>query len=148
MHPHQLVLPEQFSLGDTSFLPTMEAVTESPVTDGNKLELLLNGDQFHPAQLRAIRAATKTITYAQYYYEDGRISRDIAAALSERCAQGVRGHILLDAFGTLMMPGEQIARLDGPARRQRPDAHRHRRHALDRHHDLRGEQPAGHDTIA
>lgn len=40
VQPHHLVLPEQFSLGDTSFLPTMEAVTGSPATDGNKLGLL------------------------------------------------------------------------------------------------------------
>src|SRR5262245_21961517 len=92
---HKLVLPERFSLGDASFLPTMEAVTGSPVTEGNRVDLLLNGDNIFPAHLRAIRAATKTITYAQYYYEDGPISRDLAMAFSERCQQGVIAHVLL-----------------------------------------------------
>ena len=88
---------------DASFLPTLEAYT-STARGGNRATLLLNGDNIFPAQLAAIRAARTSITYAQYFYEEGPIGREIADALAERCRAGVRAHILLDGFGTLAMP--------------------------------------------
>ena len=63
-----------------------------------------NGDQIFAAQLEAIRSARVTISYAQYFYEEGPIGREIAEALAERCRAGVRAHILLDGFGALAMP--------------------------------------------
>jgi cardiolipin synthase A/B len=88
---------------DRSFLPTIEAYT-STAHGGNSATLLLNGDQIFPAQLEAIRAARQTISYAQYFYEEGPIGQEIAEALAERCRAGVRGHILLDGFGALAIP--------------------------------------------
>jgi len=88
---------------DPSFLPTIEAYT-STARGGNSTTLLLNGDQIFPAQLDAIRSARVTISYAQYFYEEGPIGREIAEALAERCGAGVRAHILLDGFGALAMP--------------------------------------------
>src|SRR5512145_458515 len=88
---------------DPSFLPTIEAYT-STARGGNSTTLLLNGDQIFPAQLEAIRSARVTISYAQYFYEEGPIGREIAEALAERCGAGVRAHILLDGFGALAMP--------------------------------------------
>jgi cardiolipin synthase len=98
------VLP-QLAVADSSFLPTLEAYT-STALDGNAVELLLNGDEIFPAALSAIRSARETITYAQYFYEEGDIGLEVAEALSERCRAGVRVHILLDGFGTLLIPAE------------------------------------------
>jgi cardiolipin synthase len=97
-----LELPE-LAAEDPSFLPTIEAYT-STAHGGNSATLLLNGDQIFPAQLAAIRSARVTISYAQYFYEEGPIGLEIAEALAERCRAGVRAHILLDGFGTLAMP--------------------------------------------
>jgi cardiolipin synthase A/B len=97
-----LELP-QLAAEDASFLPTIEAYT-STAHGGNRATLLLNGDRIFPAQLEAIRSARVTISYAQYFYEEGPIGREIAEALAERCRAGVRGHILLDGFGALTMP--------------------------------------------
>jgi cardiolipin synthase len=95
----------QLAVADPSFLLTMEAYTASAHA-GNIVDLLLNGDQIFPAALDAIRSARKTITYAQYFYEEGQIGLELAEALAERCRAGVRTHILLDGFGTLLMPGQ------------------------------------------
>jgi len=89
---------------DPSFLLTLEAYTTAAL-DGNTVDLLLNGDQIFPAALAAIRGARETITYAQYFYEEGAIGLEVAEALAERCRAGVRVHILLDGFGTLYIPG-------------------------------------------
>jgi cardiolipin synthase len=96
------------NLGEPSFFPTIEAHAQAPIVAGNRLTLLLNGDQIYPAVLRAIRGARSTITYAQYSYEDGQIAKDLAGALAERCRAGVRVHVLLDSVGTLQMPREYV----------------------------------------
>ena len=98
VQPH-LTLPE-LAIADPAFLPTMEAYT-STALGGNTVDVLLNGDQIFPAALAAIRSARTSITYAQYFYEEGSIGLELAEALAERCRAGVRAHILLDGFGTL-----------------------------------------------
>jgi cardiolipin synthase A/B len=93
---------------DPSFIPTIEAYASAPGSRGNSVQLLLNGDQIFPAQLAAIRSAKRTITYAQYFYEEGPIPEEIAEAIAERCRAGVRAHVLLDGFGTLYMPAKYV----------------------------------------
>ena len=106
VNPH-LVLPP-LQLGEPSFFPTLEAYSNAPILARNGVDVLLNGEEIFPAMLDAIRSARKTITYEQYYYEDGPVARDIAEALAERCRAGVGTNILLDAFGTLSMPAEYV----------------------------------------
>ncbi len=106
VHPH-LSLP-QVTLGEPSFFPTLEAYADSPIVGGNAVQVLLNGEEIFPSMLDAIRGARKTITFAQYYWEEGPVSRDTADALAERCRAGVGVDVLLDAFGTLTMPREQL----------------------------------------
>jgi len=101
--PSHFAVPN-LAADDPAFIPTIEAYTVAPVGGGNLVDVLLNGDQIFPAQLAAIRSARATITYAQYFYEDGPIAREIAEAFADRCRAGVRAHILLDGFGTLLMP--------------------------------------------
>ena len=107
VQPH-LALPV-VSLGEPSFFPTLEAYASAPIIAGNRVELLLNGEQIFPAKLDAIRSARRTITYAQYFLEDGPVVREIVEALAERCRAGVGVNVLLDAFGTLGMPGEYVS---------------------------------------
>jgi cardiolipin synthase len=106
VHPH-IVLPN-LQLGEPSFFPTLEAYTSAPILGRNAVDVLLNGEEIFPAMIEAIRGARKTITYAQYYFEDGPVARDMAEAFAERCRAGVGASILLDAFGTLTMPAEFI----------------------------------------
>jgi len=104
---HQPVLQvPNLQVGHATFASTVAAYTGSAVVGGNRVEILLNGDQIFPAKLRAIRSARKTINYAQYVFEDGQPAADIARALAERCRAGVRVNVLLDAIGALAMSEE------------------------------------------
>jgi cardiolipin synthase len=104
VYPHLSLPPVQ--LGEPSFFPTLEAFTSAPIVGGNRIDVLENGEEIFPAMLDAIRAARRTITYAQYFYEDGLVARELAEALAERCRAGVGVSVLLDGFGTLNMPLE------------------------------------------
>jgi cardiolipin synthase len=106
VHPH-IVLPN-LQLGEPSFFPTIEAYTSAPIAARNAVDVLLNGEEIFPAMIDAVRAARTSITYAQYYFEDGPVARDLVEAFAERCRAGVGASILLDAFGTLDMPAEYI----------------------------------------
>ncbi|HTI56200.1 MAG TPA: phospholipase D-like domain-containing protein [Verrucomicrobiae bacterium] len=104
VQPH-LELPA-LTMGEPAFRSTLVAYTGSAVVPGNRVELLLNGDQIFPAKIAAIRAARKSITYAQYVFEEGAPAADTAQALAERCRAGVTVHVLLDAVGALAMPSQ------------------------------------------
>lgn len=101
--PTPIVFP-QVSIEEPSFAPTMEAYTAAPVRWGNRVDVLLNGEQIFPAQLEAIRSARKTFTYAQYVYETGPPAQALLKAMSERCRAGVHGHVLVDGVGSSAMP--------------------------------------------
>ena len=88
------------AVGEPSFFPTIEAHTDAPIVGGNRIDILLNGDETFPVMLRDIKKAKSTITFAQYLYEDGAIARELAGAFAERCRAGVKGQILLDSHGT------------------------------------------------
>src|SRR5919109_5146137 len=99
----------QIVVGEPSFFGTIEAHTDSPIVSGNRIEVLLNGDETFPVMLRDIRRAKATITFAQYLYEDGSIARELAQAFAERCRAGVKADILLDSHGSGKAPPDVIA---------------------------------------
>jgi cardiolipin synthase len=98
--------PPRVAVGDPSFGPTLEAYTAAPIRSGNRVEVLLNGEQIFPAQLEAIRSAHISFTYAQYLFETGPPANALVRAMSERCQAGVHGHILIDGVGSDNMPSE------------------------------------------
>jgi cardiolipin synthase A/B len=97
-------------VGEATFFPTIAAHTDAPIMGGNKIEVLLNGEQTFPAMLKAIRGARKSITYAQYLYQDGAIAYELAEAFAERCRAGLTVKLLLDSHGGGKIP-EDIPQL-------------------------------------
>jgi len=101
-------IPE-ITLGETAFFPTIEAYTDASIITGNRIDILLNGDETFPAMLREIKRAKSTITFAQFLYEDGAIAREFAETFAERCRKGVIVDILLDNYGSSKMPSDIIS---------------------------------------
>jgi cardiolipin synthase A/B len=109
-HEPVLQLPA-LEVGHPTFAATLAAYAGSAVVFGNRIEILLNGDEIFPAKLRAIKAAKKSINYAQYVWEEGQPSEDVANALADRCRAGVAVNVLLDGVGALSMPAEYRQRM-------------------------------------
>ncbi len=93
-------------VGEPSFFRTIEAHTDAPIVGGNRIAVLLNGDETFPTMLRDIRAAKSSITFAQYLYEGGSIARELAQAFAERGRAGVKVNILLDDHGSGSAPSD------------------------------------------
>lgn len=86
-------------ISDPKFRQVTSELLGSPVTSGNRVTTLIDGDQIFPAMLRAIRSARRTITFETYIFEKGEIPQRFAAALAERARAGVKVHVILDAIG-------------------------------------------------
>ena len=102
VQPH-LDLPD-LQIAEPSFRAALVGYTGGAVVGGNRVDVLLNGEEIFPAKLEAIRSARKTITYAQYVFEEGAPAADTAQALAERCRAGVKVHVLIDTVGSLLIP--------------------------------------------
>jgi cardiolipin synthase len=98
--PPRYGLDHEFGVDSPEFLTTFAGATGVPFADGNRVDLLNNGDEFYPVMLRDIAAAQASITVEAYIYWEGHIGRAFAEALAERARAGVRVKILLDAIGS------------------------------------------------
>ena len=93
----------ELDVGTPDFLRALEALTGAPVTEGNDLRVLTNGDEIFPVVLETIAAASKTLNLLTFVYWRGEIAVQVAEAVSERSRAGVRCSVLLDAFGAARM---------------------------------------------
>ncbi|HEX4942378.1 MAG TPA: phospholipase D-like domain-containing protein [Actinomycetota bacterium] len=78
---------------------TLEGVIGVPATEGNLVDVLVNGDRIFPAMLEAIGEARRTIDLLTFVYWRGGIGTRFAEALSDKAGSGVRVRVLLDAWG-------------------------------------------------
>ena len=88
VQPH-LQIPD-LQITEPSFRATLVDYTGGAVLGGNKVDILLNGEEIFPAKLEAIRAARKSITYAQYVFEDGPPAADTARSEERRVGKECR----------------------------------------------------------
>lgn len=101
--PMRYHMRHQFAVRDLAFQQTMYALTGASLTEGNRVDILKNGDEIFPSMLAAIRSAKKTINLEFYIYWDGEIGRTFAEALAERARAGVAVKVILDAVGSAQM---------------------------------------------
>lgn len=116
---------------------TLEGVLGVPATEGNRIDVLRNGDEIFPAMLDAITGAEHTIDFLTFVYWAGDIGTVVARALAERARAGVRVRVLLDALGARTMDRDLIdlmadqgvqVRWFRPLHRFRPGQLNHRTH--------------------
>ena len=82
---------------------TLEGVIGVPATEGNRVEVLRNGDEIFPAMLEAIDQAEHTIDFLTFVYWAGEVGEEFGRHLCDRARAGVRVRVLLDAWGAHTM---------------------------------------------
>lgn len=82
-----------------------------PWREGNRYQLLVDGEQFFPAMLDAIAQARSHVLLEFYLFESGEIADQFIAALLAACARGVQVYLLLDDFGALKLARRDRLRL-------------------------------------
>jgi len=107
--PKQTVyeLPHDFRVTDPTFLPS--ALPAGPLTTGNRITILENGDGIFPPMLAAIAAAQKTVNFEAYIFYSDSVGTRFRDAFIERASHGVEVRVLLDAVGS---PGRKLKASD------------------------------------
>ena len=74
-------------------------VTHRPLLRGNKIDVLINGEEAYPAILKAIHEAKRSITLATYIFDSDKLGISIVDALVLAQSRGVEVRVLIDAVG-------------------------------------------------
>src|ERR1035437_1689798 len=74
-------------------------VVTQPLTAGNKIEPLVNGDEAFPAMLAAIESAKKSVTLCTYIFDNDASGKQFVAALERAVQRGVAVRVLIDSAG-------------------------------------------------
>ena len=93
------------------YTAVVESVTESPLTKGNKVTLLMDGPATYDAMFEAIRRAKDHINLETFILEDDEVGKKFTDLLLEKQAEGVQVNIIYDSVGSITTPESFFQRL-------------------------------------
>ncbi len=82
------------------YTAVVESVTESPLTKGNKVTLLIDGPATYAAMFEVIRGAKDHINLETFILEDDEIGKKFTDLLLRKQAEGVQVNIIYDSMGS------------------------------------------------
>lgn len=85
--------------------------SKTPLTIGNQVKVLFNGEEKYPELLEALRHATHHIHIQYYIYEDDVIGNKIRDILIQKANQGVKVRFIYDDFGSSSIRGKFVRTL-------------------------------------
>lgn len=83
-----------------------------PQREGNRFELLIDGEYFFPAMLRSIENAQRYVLLEMYLMESGRVADAFIDACVAAAAREVAVYLLLDGYGSKALAATDRARLE------------------------------------
>ena len=86
------------------FSAVVETITEAPMTKGNRVTLLTDGQATYAAMFRAICNAKDHINLESYIFENDEAGRTFADRLLQKQAEGVQVRIIYDSLGSIKTP--------------------------------------------
>jgi cardiolipin synthase len=72
----------------------------SSISDGNEVQILVNGEEKFPAVLKALKEAKNHIHMEYYIFEDEQIGNQIKDILIQKAKEGVEVRFIYDDFGS------------------------------------------------
>jgi cardiolipin synthase len=82
------------------FVRVLESTCQTHLEEGNRVDILTDGDMFYQAMLEEIRGARETINMECYIFKKGVIGDAFIDALCDRAKAGVRVTLVMDAIGS------------------------------------------------
>ncbi|MFK3907674.1 cardiolipin synthase ClsB [Pseudomonas monteilii] len=80
-----------------------------PWTDGNHVDLLINGEAFYPRVFEVMAAAREEILFETFIIYDDKVGKELRAVLIAAAQRGVRVEVVVDGYGTAELPDGFIA---------------------------------------
>lgn len=88
-----------------------QAISDSPLLAGNRVQLLQDGPATYQAMFAAIAAAHDHINMETYIVEDDEVGKRFADVLIDKQRAGVQVNLIRDSVGTLDTPSAYFTRL-------------------------------------
>lgn len=92
-------------------IAVVESVTESPLTKGNKVTLLADGQATYAAMFKVLQNSKNHINLESYIIEDDETGRKFADLLLQKQAHGVQVNLIYDSVGSMNTPASFFQRL-------------------------------------
>ena len=89
----------------------VESVTESPLTKGNKVTLLADGQAAYAAMFKAMQSARDHINLETFIIDDDDVGRKFSDLLLKKQAEGVQVNLIYDSVGSFTNPAAFFQRL-------------------------------------
>jgi cardiolipin synthase len=102
MPSYEITHPEELPPNQSEeFLCLLESLADAKINRRGTFEVFTNGKNFYPAELEAIRNATRSVNLEAYIYQKSKIGGMYLEAMTERARAGVKVNVVLDAFGSI-----------------------------------------------
>ena len=92
-------------------IAVVESVTDSPLTKGNKVTLLTDGQATYAAMFKAIQNAKDHINFESFIIEGDKTGRKFSDLLLQKQAEGVQVNLIYDSVGSFSTPTTFFQRL-------------------------------------
>lgn len=80
-----------------------------PWIDGNRVQLLINGEQYYPRVFEAMAQAREEILLETFIIFDDKVGQQLQQVLIDAARRGVRVEVVVDGYGTADLPAPFIA---------------------------------------
>ena len=97
--PYEVALPDGMAPAMRPLATLVGAVTKAALTDGNAVDMLVDGDEAYPAMVSAIEGATHSVALATYIFDHGQVADKFIDVLERAVQRGVRVRVLIDGVG-------------------------------------------------
>lgn len=105
-------IPEPaYTVADAQFERSLDALLHNPITAGNDIELLRDGEEIYPAMLAAIATAEHSITFETYEFWGEEAAGAITDALVAAAERGVKVKALIDFIGSRQASKSKFERM-------------------------------------
>ena len=93
--------PSDLEVRARPLIQLVDHMVHHQLVGGNRLDLLVDGDEAFPAMLDAIDHAERSVTLATYIFDHDRAGQRFCAALERARDRGVEVRVLVDGFGNM-----------------------------------------------
>ncbi|MEH6580476.1 MAG: cardiolipin synthase [Halioglobus sp.] len=95
---------------DTPLYTSLFNLARMPATEGNHVDLLINGKQTFDSIMEGLESAQKYILIEFYIFRDDALGKRIGKVLADKALSGVKVHFLFDEIGSRTFPRTRLCK--------------------------------------
>ena len=104
---HRVYYSEELKPAQTGF----EKLAKSPLTAGNKVELLIDGEATFAEMFKQIEAAQQYVLVEFFILAGDKLGTRFCDLLSRKAREGVRVYLVYDEFGSFILPRGHVRKM-------------------------------------